>query len=258
MSLILSDAFVTELDGKLISCGLSPKQAQSYVVFCRQFQQDEQNNQNNLWGMLPSDKCLNTLAEAQRIISSAATCRLVPRELSDFDIYRFLQIPCEEWQSAKAVIAECFGRSEAEIDAVYCNDEDWLFVTADTVYTLADYLKTVFPDADLAWKVFQKAALLGAEKSKERITAVLSMLGEEIGQKVIRADINESGWLFYRFYTDPVGCIGYLKECGLTPEKVLELIEQDSYILYMYKEGRRPKYNHDQERIDFVIQRYTK
>lgn len=256
MSRILSDEFVTELNSKLISCGLSPKQVESYVGFCcRQFQQDEQNN---LWEMFPSDKCLNTLAEAQRVISSTATSKLVSHELSDFDIYQFLQIPCEEWQSAKAEIAECFDRSEAEVDTMYCDDEAWLFVTADSVSALADYLKSVFPDADLAWKVFQKAALLGAEKSKERIAAVLNMLGEEIGHKVIRTDINDSGWLFYRFYTDPVGCIDYLKKCGLTPERVLDIIEHDSYILYMYKEGCRPKYNHDQERIDILIQRYTK
>ena len=141
---------------------------------------------------------------------------------------------------------------------MYCDDEAWLFVTADSVSVLADYLKSVFTDADLAWKVFQKAALLGAEKSKERIAAVLNMLGEEIGRKVIRTDINDSGWLFYRFYTDPVGCIDYLKKCGLTPERVLDIMEHDSYILYMYKEGCRPKYNHDQERIDILIQRYTK
>lgn len=252
-----NDAFVTELDEKLISCGLSPKQAKSYVDFyLEQLQQNGQKNTPNL--RFPSDKCMETLAEAQRIISQSTIDKHLTRELDNYNIYRFLQTPCENWKSAKVAAVLCFCRSQEEVDDTFCSDEDWLFVTSDTVYLLADYLKSAFSDADLAWKIFQKAALLGAEKSKERITTVLDLLGEEIGRKAIYTDINDSGWLFYRFYTDPIGCIGYLKECGLTSEKVLNLIEHDSYILYMYKEGCRRKYNHDQERINFLIQKYMR
>lgn len=245
----LSDDFIDELKKLIESCGLSTKQVESYVDYCcRQYEQAEQME----YGILPDDKCLETLKAAQRIVSGKPEYYA----LQDGSIARLLRVPCDRWQSAKAAIMECFGCSEETVDVLFNEDAKWLFVSPDSVYELADCLKALFSDKDIAWRIFRRAALLGVNTSKSRIYAVLDMLGEEFGKKVIRADAEENVWLFYMYYSDPVGCIAYMKESGLAPEKILTVVEQDPDILYLYKEGRKRSYNHDQDYIDSIIQRY--
>ena len=245
----LSDDFVAELKKLIESCGLSAKQAESYADFCRtQYDLAEQVD----YGKLPDENCLETLKAAQRI----AARKPEYHALQDGTIARLLRVPCDKWQAAKTAIMKCFGCSKEAVDTLFREDEEFLFLSEDSVFALADCLKTVLPDKNTAWKVFSKAALLGVDTVKSRIASVMEMLGEEFGKKVIRADAEYGEWLFWRYYSDPVGCIGYMKDCGLTPEKILAVIQEEPCILYMYKEGRRLSYGHDQERIDHIIRSY--
>ena len=245
----LSEEFLAEL-GKLIrACGLSADQAEEYVRYCQsRFELEEQKQ----YALLPDEKCLATLKEAQRILSEKTNAS----ELHAYMIDRFLQVPCHRWQRTKAAIMECFGCDQKTVDALFDEDEEWLFVSADAVMELVRYLKSLFPDDRIVWNIFRSAALLGADTTKTRIEAVLDMLGAEFGKKVISTDAENNAWLFYRFYTDPVGCVAYMKDCGLTPVKILTVIRMEPDILYFYKEGRRLHYYHDQDQIDGIIQRY--
>lgn len=244
-----SEDFLAELRKSVQACGLSANQAERYAQYCRiRFEQEEQRR----FAILPDGKYLETLKEAQRILSGKPN----PSELSEDRMDRFLQIPCDQWQSTKARIVECFGCSKDTVDALFSEDEEWLFVSPDSVVELASYLKERFSDIAVVWNIFRSAALLGVNTGKSRIEAVLDILGEEVGKKVISADAEANAWLFYRYYTDPVGCIAYMKECGLTPERILNVVQQDPDILYFYKEGRRLSYYHNQEQIDRIIQRY--
>lgn len=245
----LSEDFLAELRKLILACGLSTKQAEKYADYCRiQFEMQEQKQ----YGILPTDNCLKTLKEAQKIISGKSD----HIELNEYTIDRFLRIPSDQWQSAKRAIMECFGSSKEAVDMLFNKDEELLLVSKESVSALADCLKVTLSDEGVAWKVFRRAALLGEEAVKSRIVSVLDMLGEEFGKKVIRADAEANEWLFWRYYSDPVGCIAYMKDCGLTPEKILTVIQQEPDILHMYREGRRLSYGHDQERIDEIIRRY--
>ena len=244
----LSDDFIAELKILIESCGLSAKQAESYADYCRrQYETAEQME----YGTLPDDKCLETLKAAQRIVAQKPEYH----ELQDGTIDRLLRVPCDKWQVAKAAIMECFGCSKEAVDTLFHEDEEWLFISEDSILALADCLKAALSDKNAAWKTFPRAALLGMDTVKSRIASVIDMLGEEFGKKVIHADAEEGAWLFWRYYSDPVGCIAYMKDCGLTPEKILTAIQKEPCILHMYKEGRRLSYGHDQERIDHVIRR---
>lgn len=245
----LGEDFLAELKTRIQSCGLSGVQAESYADYCRsQYELQEQER----YGILPADEFLQTLKEAQRI----AAGRGDNFELNEYAVSRFLQVSCAQWQAAKRAMTECFGCSKETVDKLYGEDEEWLLLPADTVYALADCLNKAVSDRDIAWKIFRQGALLGEEAFKSRMDAVLNLLGEDLGKRVICADAEENVWLFYRFYSDPVGCIAYMKECGLTAGKILEVVQKDAYILHMYKEGRKRSYNHDQDQIDAVIRRY--
>ena len=45
-------------------------------------------------------------------------------------------------------------------------------------------------------------------------------------------------------------------ECGLTPGKVMVALKENPLLLYMFKENRKPSYNHDQKYIDQRILQY--
>lgn len=252
MEVASNEQALYELEKRLHHCGLSSMQVTSYIDF---FRYKFQNVGQNISDYLPAEKNLTTLQEALRIKNAVST-EDVYSQFGEYEIHRFLQVSSDEWIGTKQTIATLFDRDLKEIDEVYNKDEAWLFVTSGDVSTLAAFLKSTFNDDGIIWKIFQKAALLGTEQTKERVIRLFDLLGEEIGKQVISYDIAHDGWLFYRFYTDPIGCIDYMKECGLTPEKIMNLIEQDSYILYLFKEGRRPRYNHNQEGIDLIIQKY--
>ena len=244
----LSEAFLSELSKRIQDCGLSAQQAESYVQYCQsRFEQEEQAQ----YGTLPADSYLETLKEAQRIISG----REKSSGLDWYTIDRFLQVPSNQWQAAKAAIVECFGCTRETVDTFYNEEPERLFLTADAIYESAEYLKKVLSDKALSWKIFQRGAIFGRDRF-HRISAILELLGEEFGLKVIRADAEAYGWICWGYYSDPVECIAYMKECGLTPEKILTLVQQEPNFLYMYKTGRKLSYCHNQEYIDRIIQRY--
>ena len=244
-----SDEFLAELKKVILACGLSAKQAEAYAKYCRtQFELQDQKQ----YGILPAAPCLETLKEAQRILSG----KKEPAELNEYAMDRFLRIPADQWRAAKAAVMECFGVDQETVDALFNQEEELLLLSKDTVNALAEDLKAVLPDAIAAWKVFRNAALLGKEAVKARIFAVLDLLGEEFGKQVIHTDAAANEWLFWRYYSDPVGCIAYMKACGLPPEKILRVIQEESAILHMYKIDRRVSYGHDQAHIDEIIRRY--
>ncbi|MBQ3194756.1 MAG: hypothetical protein IJB59_14440 [Oscillospiraceae bacterium] len=246
----LSEAFLIELKEVLWSCGLNMNQADSYAEYCRTKFEDQGQEQ---YGVLPANDMLETLKEAQRIICKNPKSS----DLNDYTIDRYLRIPCDQWQSAKNAVMECFDCTKETVDALFDKDAQWLALTTDAVYDVADYLKATFSDNDLSWKIFCRGVLFGVEERiKSRTAAILELLGEEFGIKVIRMDAETNQWIYWGYYSDPVGCLAYMLECGLSPEKILELIEKEPNFLYMYRIDRRLSYDHNQEYIDMIIQRY--
>ena len=246
----LSEAFLAELRKLIQSCGLAENQVASYLEYCRE---KYEANEKMDYSILPSKNCLETLKEAQRITSG----RSETYKLNEYTIDRFLRIPCEQWQSAKNAMMECFGCTKETVDNLYYEDAQWLTLADEAVYDAADYLKETFSDNNLAWKIFRRGALFGVEERiKSRTAAIQGLLGPEFALKVIRADAEASEWIYWGYYSDPVGCLAYMLECGLSPAKILELIEKEPNFLYMYRIDRRLSYDHNQEYIDMIIQRY--
>ena len=236
-------------DRKLIQdCGLSGEQAEQYAKYVAEAYEERSRME---YDRFPEENCLQTLKEAQRICAG----RSKGETLSAHMIDRFLRVPCEQWQMAKTAVSQYFGCGEDAVDRLYSENEEWLLVSAASASALAEQLLALF-DADLSWRIFRNAALLGTEAAMTRISAVLDLMGEEFGGKVIRVDAEADGWLFYRYYSDPVGCIAYMKTCGLTAEGILKAVQNDPLVLYLYKEDRRVSYNHDQSYIDSIIQKY--
>ena len=244
----LSDEFLAALRKLIQDCGLSGEQAEQYAKYVAEAY-EERNRME--YDRFPEENCLQTLKEAQRICAG----RSKGETLSAHMIDRFLRVPCEQWQMAKTAVSQYFGCGEDAVDRLYSENEEWLLVSAASASALAEQLLALF-DADLSWRIFRNAALLGTEAAMTRISAVLDLMGEEFGGKVIRADAEADGWLFYRYYSDPVGCIAYMKTCGLTAEGILKAVQNDPLVLYLYKEDRRLSYNHDQAYIDKIIRKY--
>lgn len=250
----LPESFFEALSNKLLKAGLPERQVHSFVENYREYPHDdhilfELFNDHQM----PSDDCFRTLAEAQKIFE-AHKKRKYSDELDFID--RYLTVPFCDVIAAKNVMKTVFGQTDANVDEAYYQDPDWLFISADSVSAFANYLKTKFSDLSLVWSIYRNTALLGLKKTQQRIDTVLELLGEDIGEKVIRNDLKGEAWLFYLWFTDPIGCIAYMLESGLTPENVLYLLECEPQFLFEYKEDRKLKYHHDQRYIDFVIQKY--
>lgn len=246
----LSEAFIAELRKLIQSCGLAENQVASYLEYCRE---KYEANEKIDYSILPSKNCLETLKEAQRIASG----RPETYKLDEYTIDQFLRIPCDQWQSAKNAMMECFGCTKETVDDLFVENAEWLTLTADEVYDAADYLEATFSDNNLSWKIFCRGVLFGVEERiKSRTAAILDLLGEEFGRKVIRIDTEANQWIYWGYYSDPVGCLAYMLECGLSPEKILELIEKEPNFLYMYRIDRRLSYDHNQEYIDRIIRKY--
>lgn len=255
MSNTLPERFFEELTTKLNAAGLPNHQVHSFVEqYCEYQAYDSSSFELFENHQMPSDDCFRTLAEAQKIFASNTDRTEYTTELTA--PIRYLEIPYCNVSAAKTTMMECFGCNESDVEVAYCQDPEWLFITEDAVNAIADFLKTRFFDRVLIWSIYKKAALLGVEKIQYRINTVMEMLGTEIGEKVIRNDLRGDAWLFYQWFTDPVGCIEYMLECGLTPAKILVLLENEPHFLFEYKEGRKLKYHHNQEYIDCVISKY--
>lgn len=249
-------SFFDELATKLNGAGLPVHQVESFVQRYREVQNyDPVSFELFRDHQIPSADCFRTLAEAQRIFVSRTDRTRSSTEL--LCIVRYLEIPYSCVLTARKTMTASFDRSNADIDNAYLQDPEWLFITADLVEAFASFLNAKFSDRELVWNIYKKAALLGLEKTQGRINNILELLGPEIGEEVIRNDLYGDAWLFYRWFTDPVGCVEYMLECGLTPKKVQFLLDNEPDFLFEYKEGCKHKYNHNQAYIDMVIRKYT-
>ena len=248
----LTENYFNELTSKLCAAGIPEQEAGNFV---------EGYRENLACGgevydcfkekAMPSDECFRTLTEAVLLSGTSGA------DLSVLDIANYLAIPYQNVTDAKKAIGKSFGRSVDEVEKDCYFEAEWLLLSADTVREFAAYLNSTFSDKVLVWAIFTKAALLGFEIAQQRIQAVITLLGIDIGEKVIRNDVRGRAWLFYRWFTDPIACLEYMLECRLTPEKVLQLLEREPDILYEYKEGRKLKYHHKQDYIDFIIRRFV-
>lgn len=249
MSNNMPETIFRELMEKLTAAGLPQQQAQDFAEKCCGYQDaypliyevfDDQK--------MPSDDCFKTLAEAHKIHMSGSFWSNQPTQLEFIHFY--LKMPYSDVISTKAATARIFGCGEAEIEAVYAADPEWLLITEDNVNAFAAFLGEYFQDTDLNWYIYKKAALLGLENTSFRIHKVMEMLGREIGEAVIRNDMQEDGFLFYRLYTRPVECIAYMLERGLTPAQVCGLLKSQPQILLLYRGRSEQKY------IDAMIEKY--
>jgi hypothetical protein len=256
MHIDLPEDVFRELFSKLIAAGLPERQARTFAEQCLGFQDycpayfDAFEDHR-----IPSDECFRTLAEAQSIFLSRNDRSEFSVELDSID--RYLKVPYSDVIQAKKDIAGSFGVSDSAVGEMYCQDPEWLLITPESVKLFDAFLRTKFSDQELIWSIYKEAALLGFDNAQYRINKVFELLGAETGEKVIRNDLQGNAWLFYRWFTDPVGCISYMRECGLTPDQILNLLKHEPLILYVYKEGCKVSYNHDQQFIDMVIRKFS-
>lgn len=242
-----------ELFSKLRAAGLPERQAQTFAEQCCGYR-DYNPAYFELFKnqQMPSDDCFRTLAEAQIIFASKTDSGNDSQELDFID--RYLNVPYSVVVEAKTEIAGSFGVDGSSVEAVYAQAPEWLLITADSVKAFASFLHTQFRDPDLIWSIYKEAALLGLEKTQYRIDNILDLLGAEIGEMVIRNDLQGESWLFYRWFTDPVGCIRYMLECGLTPDKIQIILQQEPRLLYVYKETRAWEHKYLPEVVDSMMQ----
>lgn len=254
MSNIFPDNIFQEMIAKLIEAGIPDVQAQVFAEECCGYRAlNRAHFELSKELRLPSDDCFRTLAEAQKIFAAKERGEF-SRELHNIE--KFLKMPYSEVIAAKKAMSESFGCSESDMEAVCAESSEWLLITTDSVKDFAAYLGGKFTDPELCWTIYKEAALLGLEKTEQRINAVFELLGPEHGEAAIREDAHGYGWLYYRWYTDPIGCIGYMLQCGLTPDKIPNILKQEPVLLYFYKEIRTLSYNHDQKYIDQTIKKY--
>ena len=94
------------LQEKIVSAGLPIEQAKEYVWFISGWHRDDlKSGKLKPEDILPSDECLNTLAEVHRIVTGAAMNKMNPRTLHPVQIRRFLSEPDIKWKESKDVIA---------------------------------------------------------------------------------------------------------------------------------------------------------
>lgn len=243
--------FISMLSEKLQSYGLSADLAEHCALYFCDTSVSEGTGPVELPTLYPE-----TLAEARRILAVPTLPGQDPPEPDAYSAYCFLNVPESNWVTAKQVTAEVFRRSDREVEALYNEDEYWLYVRPESVREVADYLHSTFPEDPLCWALYRRAGLLLPQETKHRIEAVFQMLGRRIGEEVIRADAAQCCWLFYGLYTDPLGAIAYMLERGMTPESILAMIREDDSILYMFKEHRTLSNFHFQDQIDRMIQNF--
>lgn len=247
------DTIFGKLFSKLRAAGLPERQAQTFAEQCCGYR-DYNPAYAELFKnhQMSSDDCFRTLAEAQSIFTSESDGDNDSQELECID--RYLNVPYSDVVKARKEIAGSFGVDGSIVEAVYAQDPEWLLITADSVKAFASFLHTQFRDPDLIWSIYKEAALLGLEKTQYRIDNVLGLLGATIGEMVIRNDLQHGAWLFYRWFTDPVGCIRYMLECGLTPDKIPLILQQEPQLLYAYKEIHAWEHDHLPEVVDSMMQ----
>jgi len=239
---------------KLVSTGISKELAEEYVWFVRRW------NRNDLRlgrikpeAFLPQDECIQTVTEAQRIIASLSMNKVHPREFSVVELHRYLATPAARWKKAKAFIAEFYCQNNTAVDSLYDSSECWLLKESSDLMDVSLFLNSIcLGDSNLAWGIFQRAGLLGCEETQKRINTLFELLGPENTFRLIRFDLQRNNWLFYQYNrADPVGCIAYLQQCGLSPEQIFALLEENDYILHLFN-----RLSSD-SRVDEIIARFV-
>lgn len=238
---------------KLTTAGVSKDLAEEYVWFIRRWNRKDINlGRIKPETLLPKDECLQTVIEVQRILASLSVNKKHPRELGVFELCRYLEVPDAQWKQAKRFIAEFYGKESTAVDSLYESNEGWLLKHSEELLDVALSLNAFFYcDSDLAWMVFQHAGLLGREETERRISTLFELLGPEDGIKLIRFDLHRDNWIFYSHNCgNPVGCIAYLKQCGLSTEQIFALLEEKGYILHLFN------LRSAEARVDEIIARF--
>ena len=245
-----------EFVSKLIAVGLPEHKARIFAEECYGYRNlDRAYFEFPVKQELPSDDYFRTLSEALKIYE--ANHRTYDRSWELPDMEQYLQRPYSDVIAAKKAIAENFRLCEPEIEAVYAKDQNWLLISADSVNEFAAFLRDKLHEPELMWTAYQLGAFLGLRGTQQRMEQVLELLGEEVGWQVIRNDAKNDGLLYYCWFTDPIGCIAYMLECGLTPDQIRRVLEEAPMLLYWFKEYRKRSYGHDQEYIDRTIRKYA-
>ena len=248
-----SDDLFSSLQEKLVSAGLTIDQANEYIWSVREWHSDDLNSgMLKVEDILPRDECLKTLAEAQRIVAETTMNKVHPRTLQPVQIRHFLSIPESQWKATKAFIADLFGVSESRVDAVYNSNEEWLLKTPEDcmdVVLCTKFLCIGYPE--LWWKVFQYTGLLGCKETEKRINQLFKLLGPEDSRNLIELDAISGNWMFCKdVSSDPIRCIAYLRQCGLSSKQIPEFVSRYGYVLYLFNNSQMLT------RIDSIIQNF--
>lgn len=241
------------LQDKIVFAGLPIEQAKEYVWFIRGWHRDDlKSGKLKTEDILPSDECLNTLAEAHRIVTGATMNKMNPRTLHPVQIRRFLSVPDIKWKESKEVIAKFFGVTEMMVNAIYASDEAWLQKTSEECLDAALYTNYICRgDLHLSWKVFQYTGLLGREETEKRVNQLYALLGPDDSTKLIEVDALSGNWLFYMDTCyNPAECISYLIQCKLSNKQITEFVSRYGYVLYLFITSKTRR------RIDSIIQNF--
>lgn len=223
---------------KLIHAGLSVEQAKEYVWFAHGwYASDIKLGILKTEDILPSNECLNTLAEAHKIITESAMNKANPRTLHPAQIRQYLSVPDSQWKAAKASIAKFFGVTESKVNALYNADEAWLHKSSEDCLDAALYTNYICRgDSQLSWKVFRNTGLLGRKETEKRVNQLYDLLGPEDSTNLIMVDADSGHWLFCKEVS--VRCIAYLKQCGLSNNQISEFVSRYGYVLYLFNSSK--------------------
>lgn len=253
--------WIDELQDKLYDCDLLPETVHNYITDYRTELSKGVYPEIRLKdNALPSDDCFLTLKCVQEVLLEKA--RKYPNNpyvLTSLDISRLLAIPFSAVVEVQSLLADFCNVSIERIKNMYAKDIDWFMLSSNTVISFNNYLTTKFGNNELSQRLLLKGVLLGFDEAKSRIEAALEILGTKHGISLLSNQVHrDDGWFFYGLYTDPVGCIRYMKEDrNLSSETILHIIRCEPMILYAYKEVKSKLYAHDSEYIDRVIFKYV-
>lgn len=254
--------WLDELQDKLYDCDLLPQTVHNYISEYRLELREGVYPEIRLKDdTLPSDECFLTLKRVQEVLlEKARRYPDNPYVLTSIHISQLLAIPFSTVMEVQRLLADFCNVSTERVQYMYSKDIDWFMVSPDSVISLYQYLTEKFGKTELPQKLLIKGLLLGFEEVKTRIEAALEILGTKHGTSLLSNQaFRDDGWFFYGLYTDPIGCIRYMKEeCKLSSETILHIIRYEPMILYAYKEVKNKLYAHDQKYIDKVIAKYAK
>lgn len=183
---------------------------------------------------IPSDDCFKTL----KLYCDSVG---IPDTLL---VYKLLQIPYSRIQATKQRLAAIDETLLKEFD---CN-HDLYFVKPEQV----EELQTVFENRGIAKEdylgCFLSALVLG-DAAVKRINEVFALLDDETAKRIV------SGAFIWYVYSDPIGLIKYMLQCGLSNQQIGDLLIADPLLIMQFRQegSRSPRYGHNQEYIDLAI-----